>query len=113
MTELPTQTTQTFDEFLSAQSRGERDAVHILRPLRLRYFTPGELLRLFAFSRPHADAESSTQDIGAGDDRSWVWPPGVSRKVQYRLLGNSVNVRVVQALVEFLFEPVKTPSCRP
>ncbi|KZV64324.1 S-adenosyl-L-methionine-dependent methyltransferase [Peniophora sp. CONT] len=95
-------TTKTFDAFLSAQSRGEPKAVDILRPLRLRYFTPSELLRLFAFMPPR---EHSGMQNDALDHGSWVWPQGVSRKVQYRLLGNSVNVRVVQALVEFLFEP--------
>ncbi|VDB82751.1 unnamed protein product [Peniophora sp. CBMAI 1063] len=92
-------TTEIFDAFLAAQSRGDPKAVEMLHPLHLRYFTPSELLRLFAFMPPQDLSEDK-----AGGDQAWVWPPGVSRKVQYRLMGNSVNVQVVQALIEFLFE---------
>ncbi|KAI0321904.1 S-adenosyl-L-methionine-dependent methyltransferase [Amylostereum chailletii] len=84
-------TTATFDTFLKAKGRDDPDALNILHPLKLRYFTPSELLRLFAFVRP-------------GTEDQFVWPPGVSTKVKYRLLGNSVNVRVVSKLVDFLFE---------
>ncbi|KAF5314118.1 hypothetical protein D9611_006941 [Ephemerocybe angulata] len=78
-------TTQVFDAFLRAQSEGREDALEILRPLRLRYFTPSELLRIFAF-----------------EEATFVWPESVSMKTKYRLIGNSVNVRVVQALVTYL-----------
>ncbi|KAK0444948.1 S-adenosyl-L-methionine-dependent methyltransferase [Desarmillaria tabescens] len=74
-------TTKTFDEFLSTAD------LAILRPLRLRYFTPDELLRIFDF-----------------DPLLFQWPDDVSRKTKYRLIGNSVNVRVVAALIDHLFE---------
>lgn len=83
------QTTETFDKFLLAQARGDERAVEILRPLRLRYFSPGELLRLFCF-----------EDVGS--DSKFRWPNGVSMKTKYRLIGNSVNVLVVTALIECL-----------
>ena len=83
------QTTETFNKFLLAQARGDEQAVEILRPLRLRYFSPGELLRLFCF-----------EDVGS--DSSFRWPDGVSMKTKYRLIGNSVNVLVVTALIECL-----------
>ena len=83
------QTTETFNEFLLAQARGDERAVEILRPLRLRYFSPGELLRLFCF-----------EDVGS--DNKFRWPNGVSMKTKYRLIGNSVNVLVVTALIECL-----------
>ncbi|KAK0456781.1 DNA methyltransferase ZMET4 [Armillaria borealis] len=74
-------TTKTFDEFLPTAD------LAILRPLRLRYFTPNELLRIFDF-----------------DPLLFQWPDNVSRKTKYRLIGNSVNVRVVAALLDHLFE---------
>ena len=63
--------------------------MEILRPLRLRYFSPEELLRLFCFE-------------DAGSDSTFRWPEGVSAKTKYRLIGNSVNVLVVSALIECL-----------
>jgi hypothetical protein len=63
--------------------------MEILRPLRLRYFSPGELLRLFCFE-------------GVGSDSGFRWPDGLSMKTKYRLIGNSVNVLVVTALIECL-----------
>ena len=72
-----------------AQGRGDKRAVEILHPLRLRYFSPGELLRLFCF-----------EDVGS--DSNFRWPDGLSMKTKYRLIGNSVNVLVVTALIEYL-----------
>jgi len=70
--------------------------VEILRPLRLRYFSPEELLRLFCFEN-------------AGS--TFRWPEGVSTKTKYRLIGNSVNVFVVSALIQYLchYESVGEP----
>ncbi|KIY52972.1 S-adenosyl-L-methionine-dependent methyltransferase [Fistulina hepatica ATCC 64428] len=81
-------TTTVFNEFLVAQAQNVPHAVELLRPLRLRYFSPDELLRLFDFNAPRA-----------------IWPPlaQISRKTRYRLIGNSVNVRVVTSLLEYLF----------
>lgn len=83
------QTTETFDKFLLAQACGDERAMEILHPLRLRYFSPGELLRLFGFD-----------NVGSGS--KFRWPDGVSTKTKYRLIGNSVNVLVVTALMEHL-----------
>ncbi|KAF9014545.1 S-adenosyl-L-methionine-dependent methyltransferase [Hymenopellis radicata] len=82
-------TTQVFDEFLAAQAAGDVDAVKILAPLRLRYFAPEELLRLFDFNPTE-------------DEEPFSFPDDISRKSRYRLIGNSVNVRVVRALIEYL-----------
>ncbi|KDR80763.1 hypothetical protein GALMADRAFT_135876 [Galerina marginata CBS 339.88] len=90
-------TTSTFNEFLEKQSKGNPDAVKALHVLKLRYFSPSELLRIFAFDPPITESQKST----------FVWPNTVSRKTKYKLIGNSVNVKVVQELVEYLFdEPV-------
>ena len=83
----------TFDKFLQAQSEGNTYSVEILRPLVLRYFSPSELLRIFAFDPPGILAQDST----------FIWPEGISTKSKYRLIGNSINVRVVQELIEYLF----------
>jgi hypothetical protein len=83
------QTTETFDKFILAQARGDELGVEILRPLRLRYFSPEELLRLFCFD-----------DLGGNS--TFRWPEGVSAKTKYRLIGNSVNVFVVSRLIEYL-----------
>lgn len=85
------QTTDIFDRFLHAQSMGDERCLDILRPLGLRYFSPSELLRLFDFTPLQTDI-------------SFHWPEGTSLKTKYRLIGNSVNVKVVQELINYLFE---------
>lgn len=84
-------TTEVFDRFLEARSRGDDDAVRILDQLHLRYFTPSELLKIFRFE----EQESS---------QHFLWPPNISIKSQYRLIGNSVNVEVVRHLIDYLFD---------
>ncbi|KIP04052.1 hypothetical protein PHLGIDRAFT_25806 [Phlebiopsis gigantea 11061_1 CR5-6] len=71
---------------------GSADAVRLLDPLRLRYFSPSELLRLFCFELP--------RDSGP---ESFTWPDAISTKTKYKLIGNSVNVEVVRHLIEYLF----------
>ncbi|KAI0327239.1 S-adenosyl-L-methionine-dependent methyltransferase [Cubamyces sp. BRFM 1775] len=88
-------TTKTFDAFLDEQQAGNDDAVRLLRPLRLRYFSPTELLCIFAFLPP------ATCGV---PERAFVWPEDVSTKTKYKLIGNSVNVRVVTELVNYLYE---------
>ncbi|KAF9455789.1 S-adenosyl-L-methionine-dependent methyltransferase [Collybia nuda] len=84
-------TTEIFDKFFQAQSEADPRALEILKPLRLRYFSPIELLRLFHF-------------IPLGTPSVFSWPEGVSTKTKYRLIGNSVNVEVVERLIEYLFQ---------
>jgi tRNA (cytosine38-C5)-methyltransferase len=86
--DLCVQTTTVFDNFLAAKAAGDPDAVRILDALRLRYFSPDELLGIFCFV-----------DV---DHPSFVWPSSTTTKSKYRLLGNSVNVKVVSALLEYL-----------
>lgn len=75
--------------------------VHILHPLKLRYFTTSELLRLFHFTPPFAVRKC----LQIRDPyRTFVWLSGMSEKSKYRLLGNSVNVEVVRRLLNYLFE---------
>ncbi|KAI0073734.1 S-adenosyl-L-methionine-dependent methyltransferase [Panus rudis PR-1116 ss-1] len=89
-------TTTLFNQFLEQHASGDNQAVRTLDALRLRYFTPGELLRLFCFD----DIESEGQE----PPHTFVWPSTISTKTKYKLLGNSVNVRVVTQLINYLFE---------
>jgi len=82
-------TTDTFARFIQAQSEGDKNAVEILQPLGLRYFSPSELLRLFHFT---------------SSNTTFIWPSGISSRTKYRLIGNSVNVHVVQQLIRYLYE---------
>ncbi|KAF7340208.1 tRNA (Cytosine(38)-C(5))-methyltransferase [Mycena venus] len=68
-------TTMVFDEFLQAQSSTVEaiDAVRILDLLRLRYFSPDELLRLFSFT-PLAPHDSTKH--------AFTWPEGNFTKDQ-------------------------------
>lgn len=86
-------TTTVFKNFIDARPDGV-EAVRTLDPLKLRYFTPNELLRIFGFN--------SRVDL---NDRLFEWPDtkAVTVRSQYRLIGNSINVTVVQALIEYLF----------
>jgi len=90
-------TTETFDRFLALQKAGDSSALDVLRPLRLRYFTPIELLRLFRIIEPR----TTTNDDD--DGREFKWPENISLKTKYRLIGNSVNVEVVRRLIDYLY----------
>ena len=81
-----------FDQFLKAQAQGDTKAVRILDQLHLRYFTPTELLRLLSF-------EISGKIL----PNTFLWPSSITTKTKYRLIGNSVNVKVVTELINFLF----------
>ena len=106
------QTSEVFDEFLAlkeSQDGCNSEAVSLLKPLRLRYFTPTELLRLFQFIQPSTMYSSMEPNPGMGSEtqlqqESFVWPQSVSRKSKYRLIGNSVNVDVVRRLIVYLFK---------
>jgi tRNA (cytosine38-C5)-methyltransferase len=75
----------------------EDTPLQLLRDLRLRYFTPDELLRLFHFN-PIA------QELSTDQEPEFRWPSDMSTKTKYRLIGNSVNVEVVQNLITYLFK---------
>ena len=67
-----------------AMLSGDDKSLAALKPLAPRYFAPRELARLHGF--PDA----------------FAFPPEVSRKKQYELVGNSLSVQVVAALLRFL-----------
>jgi site-specific DNA-cytosine methylase len=62
-----------------------------INTLRLRYFSPNELLRLFGFP------------LRSG----YSFPNHVSNKKAYELIGNSLNVEVAARLIRFLMDNTK------
>ncbi|KAE9408642.1 S-adenosyl-L-methionine-dependent methyltransferase [Gymnopus androsaceus JB14] len=122
-TNMDLDTSKTFDFFFAAQAAGDTEvkvnAVSILHPLQLRYFTPSELLRIFHFNPPSTytnaplridplvlDSNPRVDDTHRKPNfEPFIWPPnsGISTKTKYRLIGNSVNVHVVTQLIDFLF----------
>jgi tRNA (cytosine38-C5)-methyltransferase len=60
----------------------------LLISLEPRFFTPTEIARLHSFPI---------------DQGAFQFPPGITLKQQWKLLGNSLNVNVVQVLLKYLF----------
>ncbi|XP_045766568.1 tRNA (cytosine(38)-C(5))-methyltransferase [Maniola jurtina] len=60
--------------------------IETLKELKLRFFTPCEVLRLMSFPQ------------------NYKFPSNVTTKQCYRLLGNSVNVKVISELLKILFD---------
>lgn len=93
----------------------DQDPLNLLLSLRLRYFTPTELLRLLCFNplylpTPALDSsgklatsyETYLRTSSYPTERKFRFPDTVSLKSQYRLIGNSVNVYVVSKLLSYL-----------
>uniref|UniRef100_A0A146M5P9 tRNA (cytosine(38)-C(5))-methyltransferase n=1 Tax=Lygus hesperus TaxID=30085 RepID=A0A146M5P9_LYGHE len=71
----------------------ERDSseyLTCLKTLRLRFFTPKEVQRTLCFPD------------------SFTYPPEITRKQKYRLLGNSINVEVVSRLIRIMTNYTET-----
>lgn len=65
---------------------GSNEFVDCLRDLKLRFFTPKEVLSLMSFPKYYS------------------FPKNTSNKQCYRLLGNSVNVTIICELLKLLFD---------
>ncbi|XP_023946295.2 tRNA (cytosine(38)-C(5))-methyltransferase [Bicyclus anynana] len=65
---------------------GSEKFVQSLKELNLRFFTPSEVVRLMCFPQ------------------NYTFPENVTIKQCYRLLGNSVNIKVISELLKILFE---------
>lgn len=87
--------TGSFIRTKNAAVKFEPDDQAILVTLGLRFFSPREIADLHAFPVHH-----SASSIG------FRFPPGYSIIQQYRLLGNSLNVRVVSLLLQRLFNRI-------
>ena len=66
-----------------------------LLPLELRFLADREIASLHGFPA------------------SFCFPPSVSRKKRYQLLGNSLSVQVVARLLEHLLDPASEDSNQP
>ncbi|KIJ33035.1 hypothetical protein M422DRAFT_61507 [Sphaerobolus stellatus SS14] len=106
-------TTETFNAYAAAVERqvattpeSQDQFLYILRPLQLRYFTPDELLRIFHFNPVGVPTYTSGMESEKVEASTSVfhWPQSTSIKTRYRLIGNSVNVKVVTELIKYLFE---------
>eukprot|EP00731_Ephydatia_muelleri_P021542 Em0014g133a len=77
---------EAYRTFLVGRSQGkEKECADCLAPLKLRYFTPREVANLMCFPR------------------TFSFPPSATVQQCYRVLGNSLNIRVVAALMNYLF----------
>lgn len=64
---------------------GSDEFINSVKSLNLRFFTPKEVLRLMTFPE------------------YFSFPKNTSRKQCYRLLGNSVNIKVISELLKILY----------
>ena len=85
-TEQSPETVQKCYEKANLYEVGSEDFVESLKELKLRYFTPKEVLMIMCFPK------------------NYSLPTNTSMKQCYRLLGNSVNVKVISELLKLLFE---------
>ncbi|XP_066539715.1 tRNA (cytosine(38)-C(5))-methyltransferase isoform X2 [Hoplias malabaricus] len=70
--------------FKSLEGLSEEEKLKQLSQLKLRYFTPREIANLMGFPS------------------HFSFPPNISVKQQYRVLGNSLNVHVVAKLINLI-----------
>ncbi|KAG8905833.1 hypothetical protein FRB99_008135 [Tulasnella sp. 403] len=111
------ETSDVFDAYAKAvKDKSSNDPFATLEPLRLRYFTPSELLRLFHFVPP-PETPPLTDGTHSKPPQDWrpsidefKWPASISLKTKYRLIGNSVNVKVVTCLVTHLLGEGASPA---
>ena len=75
---------EAFRDYLTGRSLG-KEAGACVAPLKLRYFTPREVANLMCFPQ------------------SFSFPLSATQQQCYRVLGNSLNIHVVAALLKYLF----------
>lgn len=84
----PVKRKQLDDVFAEIQndSLSSEEKLAKLKSLKLRYFTPAEVAKLMSFPD------------------KFTFPPEITNKQRYRVLGNSINVAVVGKLIELLYK---------
>ncbi|CAH0761357.1 unnamed protein product [Diatraea saccharalis] len=85
-TEADKETVQKCYEIANKSKVGSDEFIQTLKTLKLRFFTPKEILLIMAFPETYS------------------FPETITLKQCYRLLGNSVNVKVISELIKLLFE---------
>ncbi|ORX44412.1 hypothetical protein DM01DRAFT_1312425 [Hesseltinella vesiculosa] len=84
-TNLEVDTVEVFEAIEKAKQQGDDEKqIQLYRSLKLRYFTPREIANLMGFPS------------------DFNFPSTVSKKQQYRTLGNSINVALVAQLMRYL-----------
>ena len=77
---------KAFQEFLEHQKEGEGGkCLRSLQVLKLRYFSPREVANLMCFPP------------------GFAFPPDLTLRQRYKVIGNSLNVHVVSVLLQYLF----------
>ena len=77
---------KAFQDFLEFQKKGESEkCLQSLQVLKLRYFSPREVANLMCFPPRFA------------------FPPDLTLRQRYKVIGNSLNVHVVSVLLQYLF----------
>jgi len=77
---------KAFQEFLEHQKEGEGGkCLRSLQALKLRYFSPQEVANLMCFPP------------------GFAFPPDLTLRQRYKVIGNSLNVHVVSVLLQYLF----------
>ena len=61
-----------------------QQSINLISRLKLRYFTEGEVASIMGFSK------------------DFSFPDELTLKQRYRVLGNSINVKVVAELIKYL-----------
>ncbi|KAM3966234.1 tRNA (cytosine(38)-C(5))-methyltransferase [Aphomia sociella] len=85
-TDTNPETVKTCFEKANTYEIGSDEFIEPLMELKLRFFTPKEVLSLMSFPE------------------EFDFPKDTSLKQSYRLLGNSVNVKVISELLKLLFD---------
>lgn len=81
LTSLPNDELQAI---LKQIDEAKDESLDLKKSLKLRFFTPSEILKLMAFPE------------------DFQFPQKINVKQQYKLLGNSINVAVVSELIKLL-----------
>ncbi|XP_075231567.1 tRNA (cytosine(38)-C(5))-methyltransferase [Lycorma delicatula] len=76
--------TQDVISSIKCNETNENEFYEKMKTLKLRYFSPSEIARLMNFPD------------------SFTFPNNLNRKQKYRLLGNSINVKVVSVLIKIM-----------
>lgn len=85
-TEASQETVTKCLEKANLYDNNSKEFTEIIKELKIRYFTPTEVLSFMSFPK------------------KYNFPLTITRKQRYRLLGNSVNVKVISELLKILFD---------
>lgn len=85
-TELEPEEIKDYYKEANTYQVGSKEFINVIKKMKLRFFTPTEVLSLMSFPQYYS------------------FPGNITLKQCYRLLGNSVNVKVISELLKILFD---------